>query len=88
MKQGSILVNVARGALIDEKALTSCLKEGKLRGAALDVFETEPLSAESELWGMPEVIIGPHNSFVGDNVSERMFSLIYSNLEKMLKDTV
>ena len=88
MKQGSILVNVARGALIDEKALTSCLKEGKLRGAALDVFETEPLSAESELWGMPEVIIGPHNSFVGDNVSERMFSLIYRNLEKMLKDTV
>ena len=53
MKQGSILVNVARGALIDEKALTSCLKDGKLRGAALDVFETEPLSAESELWGMP-----------------------------------
>lgn len=88
MKQGSILVNVARGALIDEKALTSCLKEGKLRGAALDVFETEPLSAESELWGMPEVIIGPHNSFVGDKVRERMFSLIYRNLEKMLKDTV
>ncbi|KAA8501166.1 hydroxyacid dehydrogenase [Mediterraneibacter catenae] len=88
MKQGSILVNVARGALIDEKALTSCLKEGKLRGAALDVFETEPLPADSELWEMPGVIICPHNSFVGDNVSERMFSLIYRNLEKMLKDTV
>lgn len=88
MKQGSILVNVARGALIDEKALTSCLKEGKLRGAALDVFEAEPLPAESELWGMPGVIIGPHNSFVGDQVRERMFSLIYRNLEKMLKDTV
>lgn len=88
MKQGSILVNVARGALIDEKALTSCLKEGKLRGAALDVFETEPLPAESELWEIPGVIISPHNSFVGDNVSERMFSLIYRNLEKMLKDTV
>ena len=54
----------------------------------MDVFETEPLSAESELWGMPEVIIGPHNSFVGDQVRERMFSLIYRNLEKMLKDTV
>ena len=88
MKQEGILVNVARGALIDEKALTSCLKEGKLRGTALDVFETEPLSAESELWEIPGVIIGPHNSFVGDNVSERMFSLIYRNLEKMLKDTV
>ena len=83
MKQESILVNVARGALIDEKALTSCLKEGKLRGAALDVFETEPLSAESELWGMPGVIIGPHNSFVGDNVSERMFELICENLKRI-----
>ena len=83
MKQGSILVNVARGALIDEKALTSCLKEGKLRGAALDVFETEPLSAESELWGMPEVIIGPHNSFVGDKVRERMFELICENLKRI-----
>ena len=83
MKQGSILVNVARGALIDEKALTSCLKEGKLRGAALDVFETEPLPAESELWGMPGVIIGPHNSFVGDNVSERMFELICENLKRI-----
>ena len=88
MKQEGILVNVARGALIDEKALTSCLKEGKLRGAALDVFETEPLSAESELWEMPVVIIGPHNSFVGDKVRERMFLLIYRNLEKMLRDTV
>lgn len=88
MKQGSILVNVARGPLIDEKELISCLKEGKLRGAALDVFETEPLPAESELWEMSGVIIGPHNSFVGDKVRERMFSLIYRNLEKMLKDTV
>ena len=82
MKQGSILVNVARGALIDEKALTSCLKDGKLRGAALDVFEAEPLPAESELWGMPGVIIGPHNSFVGDKVRERMFELICENLSK------
>lgn len=88
MKQEGILVNVARGALIDEKALTSCLKEGKLRGTALDVFETEPLSAESELWEIPGVIISPHNSFVGDQVRERMFSLIYRNLEKMLRDTV
>ena len=88
MKQGSILVNVARGSLIDEKELISCLKEGKLRGTALDVFETEPLSAESELWEIPGVIISPHNSFVGDQVRERMFSLIYRNLEKMLRDTV
>ena len=83
MKQEGILVNVARGALIDEKALTSCLKEGKLRGTALDVFETEPLSAESELWEIPGVIISPHNSFVGDQVRERMFDLICENLKRI-----
>ena len=88
MKQGSLLVNVARGALIDEKALIRCLKEEKLRGAALDVFETEPLPEESELWEMPGVTVSPHNSFVGDQVRERMFSLIYRNLEKILNDTV
>ena len=87
MKQRSILVNAARGALLDEKALISCLKEGKLSGAALDVFEIEPLPTESELWEIPGVIISPHNSFVGDQVRERMFSLIYRNLEKMLRDT-
>ena len=83
MNQEGILVNVARGALIDEKALTSCLKEGKLRGTALDVFETEPLSAESELWEIPGVIISPHNSFVGDQVRERMFDLICENLKRI-----
>ncbi|MDN0061374.1 NAD(P)-dependent oxidoreductase [Mediterraneibacter glycyrrhizinilyticus] len=83
MKQGSLLVNVARGALIDEKALIRCLKEEKLRGAALDVFETEPLPEESELWEMPGVIISPHNSFVGDQIRERMFDLICENLKRI-----
>ena len=83
MKQGSLLVNVARGALIDEKALIRCLKEEKLRGAALDVFETEPLPEESELWEMSGVIISPHNSFVGDQIRERMFDLICENLKRI-----
>lgn len=83
MKQGSILVNAARGTLIDEKALISCLKEGKFRGVALDVFETEPLPAESELWKMPGGIISPHNSFVGDQIKERMFDLICENLKRI-----
>lgn len=83
MKQGSILVNAARGTLIDEKALISCLKEGKFRGVALDVFETEPLPAESELWEMPGGIISPHNSFVGDQIKARMFDLICENLKRI-----
>ena len=81
MKQGSVLVNMARGALLDEKELVGCLKEGRLRGAALDVFEHEPLLAESELWETPGVIISPHNSFVGDGAGERMAEVIYSNLK-------
>lgn len=83
MKQGSILVNIARGTLIDEKALISCLKERKFRGVALDVFEKEPLPAESELWEMAGVIVSPHNSFVGDWITERMFDLICKNLKRI-----
>ena len=87
MKQGSILVNIARGALIDENTLISCLKAGKFRGVALDVFESEPLSEESELWNSPGVIVTPHNSFVGDKVRNRMFSKIYDILDKTIRDS-
>ena len=80
MKQGGILVNIARGELIDEKALIRCMEERKFRGVALDVFKTEPLPAENELWEMPGMFISPHNSFVGNKVTERMFDLIRKNL--------
>lgn len=80
MKDDSILVNVARGAIIDESALLEKLSEGKFRGVALDVFEEEPLSEAQRLWSAPRVLITPHNSFVSDGNSERMFRLIYSNL--------
>lgn len=80
MKDTSILVNVARGPIIDEQALTEKLSEGKFMGVALDVFEEEPLSEASPLWNIPRVIITPHNSFVSDGNSDRMFSLILRNL--------
>lgn len=80
MKDDSILINVARGPIIDEQALTQKLSEGKFRGVALDVFEEEPLSDSSALWTIPRVYITPHNSFVSDGNSDRMFSLIYKNL--------
>lgn len=87
MKPECVLVNIARGALIDEKALFSCLKNGRFRGVALDVFEKEPLFEKSEMWEAPRMIISPHNSFVGDMVRERLFSVIYGNLEKVARDT-
>ena len=82
-KTGSILVNVARGQLIDENELIEALK-GKLLGAVLDVFETEPLEKTSELWELENVIVTPHNSFVGENNEERLTSVILHNLKERL----
>lgn len=58
----AIVVNVARGALLDEKALMECLRERRIRGAVLDVFESEPLPQESPLWTLRSVIVTPHIS--------------------------
>lgn len=80
MKNNSILINVARGAIIDETALINKLSEGKFMGVALDVFEEEPLPDTSPLWNIDRVKISPHNSFVSDGNAKRMFSLIYKNL--------
>jgi phosphoglycerate dehydrogenase-like enzyme len=62
MKRGSILVNVARGALVDEDALTDAVERGHLRGAVLDVFREEPLAGESRLWQLGSVLLTPHIS--------------------------
>lgn len=80
MKENSVLINVARGAIIDQQALVETLSEDNLLGVALDVFEEEPLSESSPLWTHPRVIVTPHNSFVSDGNSGRLFSLICQNL--------
>ncbi len=80
MKDDSILINVARGAIIDEGALIELLNKGKFRGVVLDVFEEEPLPESSPLWTCNRVTVTPHNSFVSDGNSKRMFSLIHKNL--------
>ena len=79
MKKSSVLVNIARGKVVDEIALVSALKD-KLLGAVLDVFDTEPLTKDSELWQMENVILTPHNSFVSDGNGERLKNVIISNL--------
>jgi phosphoglycerate dehydrogenase-like enzyme len=60
MRPTGVLVNVGRGEAVDETALVEALEQGRLRGAALDVFETEPLPAESPLWRLPNVLLSPH----------------------------
>lgn len=82
MKDQSVLINVSRGKLLDEQALIHSLYDKKLKGAALDVFEEEPLSCESLLWKAPGIIITPHNSFIGDQVQKRINGLIEMNLNR------
>lgn len=84
MKKNAVFINISRGAVADEQDLIAALKEKKLRGAALDVFENEPLG-DSEFWNMENVIITPHNSFVGEANADRMFGVIYDNLKEWMK---
>ncbi len=80
MKKGSVLVNISRGGVVDTAALENAL-EKHLGGAVLDVFESEPLPEDSRLWDMENVIVTPHNSFVGEGNGERLLCLIMKNLE-------
>ncbi|CAN5725676.1 D-2-hydroxyacid dehydrogenase [soil metagenome] len=84
MREGAILINVARGDVIDEAALIDTLSAGRLRGAALDVFATEPLPHESPLWRMPNVLITPHVSATSPRFWEREAQLILDNLRRYL----
>jgi len=79
MKNGAVLVNIARGAIVDTAALIDWLNE-KRGAAVLDVFEEEPLNDASPLWQMENVIVTPHNSFVGEGNNERLFQRILENL--------
>ena len=79
MKNGSVLVNIARGGIIDEKALRNALRT-RLLGAVLDVFEKEPLDYGNEIWDEENVILTPHNSFVGEGNENRLWKVIKENL--------
>ena len=81
-KENSILINVSRGKIIDEKDLIKALEENLISTVILDVFENEPLQKESELWKFENIIITPHNSFVGELNNERLYDVIYNNLKE------
>jgi phosphoglycerate dehydrogenase-like enzyme len=82
MKAGAVLVNVSRGGLIDEAALIAALQSGRLRGAALDVFEHEPLAAGSPLWARDDVLITPHVSGLHENYWPAAAALFAANLQR------
>jgi phosphoglycerate dehydrogenase-like enzyme len=80
MKPGTYFVNVGRGELVDEPALVTALQSGHLGGAALDVFATEPLPADSPLWDMDNVIITPHSSGASQSSGLRAEEIFIENL--------
>ncbi len=82
MRSHAYLVNVARGRVIDEQVLIRALKEGWIAGAGLDVTEEEPLSAESPLYTMPNVILTPHISGVSVKYDDRLTDLFADNLRR------
>ena len=84
MKPGAILVNIGRGPVVDEDALIGALRSGHLRGAALDVYETEPLPAESPLWELDNVILSPHTAAQSVHENERIVELFADNLRRYL----
>jgi phosphoglycerate dehydrogenase-like enzyme len=85
MKPEAILVNVGRGGVIDEPALVQALREHRLRGAALEVFATEPLPADSPLWDLPNVLISPHTAALSVHENERIDELFTENLGHYLR---
>ncbi len=83
MKRSAVLINIARGDLVDEAALIAALRDGTIAGAGLDVFETEPLPTSSPLWSMPNVILSPHISGVTLRYSQRLTTLFLENVARL-----
>ena len=80
MKPTACLLNIARGGCVDEAAVTAHLREGKLAGAALDVFATEPLPADSPLWDVPNLIVTPHIGGMSDIYHQQVLPILAENL--------
>jgi len=85
MNDRSVIINIGRGATIDEAAMIDALKSGKLRAAGLDVFETEPLPEDSPLWDMEQVLLTPHYSGLTPRYNERVYDIFTDNLGRYLR---
>ena len=85
MKRGSFLVSLGRGGVVNETALLAALHEGHLGGAALDVFEDEPLPADSAWWSAPNTIVTPHIAGYGRHYLERVVAVALDNVDRLLR---
>jgi len=84
MKDGAFFINVARGSIVAEQCLVKNLKNGKLAGAALDVYEEEPINDNNPLWDLDNVILTSHNSWISEMRNERRFKIIYENMRRYI----
>ena len=80
LKPGAVIVNISRGQVVNEAAMIDALTSGHIRGAALDVFEVEPLPKESPLWDLPNVLISPHSASTVDAENTRIVDIFLDNL--------
>ena len=86
MPPTAVFVNVGRGELVDQAALTDALASGRLAGAGLDVFDPEPLAADDPLWDLPNVIVSPHNSGSSNGTTGRVSEIFLDNLGRFVRD--
>ena len=82
---GAVVINIARGVVIDQPALIEALRSGHLGGAALDVTDPEPLPAGDPLWSMPNVMISPHSASTAVSENRKLTELFCQNLKRYLK---
>jgi phosphoglycerate dehydrogenase-like enzyme len=85
MKSTAYLINIGRGVIVDLAALTSALETGEIAGAALDVFEEEPLPKDHPLWDMPNVIITPHIAAASPRIAERHLETLLENIRRFVQ---
>ncbi len=85
MAPTAVFVNVGRGELVDQAALSEALASGRLAGAGLDVFDPEPLPADDPLWDLSNVIITPHNSGSSDGTTQRVAEIFLDNLGRFVR---
>ena len=83
MKPGAILINTARGGLVDEAALTAALTSGRLRGAGLDVFSQEPVDPANPLLALPTVVVAPHQAWLTPETLDRSLAAAFENCRRL-----
>lgn len=83
MKPGAVLINTARGGLVDEPALVSALVSGRLRGAGLDVFDQEPVDPDNPLLGLPNVVVAPHQAWLTPETLDRSLAAAFENIRRL-----